>query len=144
MTLHLVKLCVGAESIADHEAWIREKLAAMKARGETPSSATQPAWSPSASLNCSTEAQSTGSSRADRVASGNPRRAPIYGRRGRLPLPSRAQAQGDPGCAAPDAPVSGLAYLSPHEAPPDLTGGLAEVGEMPDAMRKELRELGLL
>ncbi len=36
MTLHLVKLCVGAESIADHEAWIREKLAAMKARGETP------------------------------------------------------------------------------------------------------------
>ena len=36
MTLHLVKLCVGADSIADHEAWIKEKLAAMKARGETP------------------------------------------------------------------------------------------------------------
>jgi cystathionine gamma-synthase len=33
MTLHLVKLCVGAESIADHEACIREKLAAQKARG---------------------------------------------------------------------------------------------------------------
>ena len=25
-----------------------------------------------------------------------------------------------------------------------ITGGLAEVGEMPDAMRKELRDLGLL
>ncbi len=41
-------------------------------------------------------------------------------------------------------PFQGWRYLPAHEAPPDLTGGLAEVGEMPDAMRKELRELGLL
>ncbi len=46
MTLHLVKLCVGAESIADHEAWIKEKLAAMKARGETPEQRHTTAWSP--------------------------------------------------------------------------------------------------
>ena len=33
MPLHLLKLCVGAESIGDLEAWIAESLAAKKARG---------------------------------------------------------------------------------------------------------------
>ena len=34
MALHLIKLCVGAESIADLEHWIGERLTAQKARGE--------------------------------------------------------------------------------------------------------------
>jgi hypothetical protein len=41
-------------------------------------------------------------------------------------------------------PFQGWRYLPAHEAPPDLRGGLVEVAEMPDAMRKELRDLGLL
>ena len=36
MALHLVKLCVGADSIRDLEEWIALKLATMKKRGETP------------------------------------------------------------------------------------------------------------
>jgi len=34
MTLHLVKLCVGAESIADLEEWIADRMAERRARGE--------------------------------------------------------------------------------------------------------------
>lgn len=34
MALHLVKLCVGAESIQDLEDWIEENLAGKRARGE--------------------------------------------------------------------------------------------------------------
>ena len=34
MPLHLVKLCVGADSVEDLESWIDERLAAMRARGE--------------------------------------------------------------------------------------------------------------
>eukprot|EP01037_Dinobryon_pediforme_P044439 gene44439-56216_t len=33
MALHLLKLCVGAESIGDLEAWIAASLVARKARG---------------------------------------------------------------------------------------------------------------
>lgn len=36
MTLNLLKLCVGAESVEDLESWIGERLAAMRTRGETP------------------------------------------------------------------------------------------------------------
>src|SRR5947199_9893407 len=36
MPLHLLKLCVGADSIRDLESWIAERLAGMRERGETP------------------------------------------------------------------------------------------------------------
>ncbi len=36
MPLHLIKLCVGAESIDDLEAWIAARLADMRRAGETP------------------------------------------------------------------------------------------------------------
>jgi hypothetical protein len=45
-------------------------------------------------------------------------------------------------------PFQGWRYLEPAEAPPDRPAGLAEAqepfGEMPAAMRRELRALGLL
>jgi hypothetical protein len=36
MPLHLLKLCVGADSIRDLESWIAERLAGMRERGEKP------------------------------------------------------------------------------------------------------------
>ena len=36
MPLHLLKLCVGAESVADLRAWVDERLAAQALAGETP------------------------------------------------------------------------------------------------------------
>ena len=36
MALHLLKLCVGAESVEDHKHWVERRLAAQKAAGVTP------------------------------------------------------------------------------------------------------------
>jgi len=36
MPLHLIKLCVGADSVRDLEDWIKEKLKAKRKNGEKP------------------------------------------------------------------------------------------------------------
>lgn len=36
MTLHLIKLCVGAESVDDHKHWIKTRMEERRARGEDP------------------------------------------------------------------------------------------------------------
>lgn len=35
MPLHLIKLCVGAESVEDLDQWIRERLAVLARAGQT-------------------------------------------------------------------------------------------------------------
>ena len=46
--------------------------------------------------------------------------------------------------ARPVKAFQGWRYLADHEKPADMTGGLSEMADMPDELRKELRELGLL
>src|SRR3974390_1074441 len=36
MPLHLIKLCVGCDSVADLEAWIKQRLKERKRRGQKP------------------------------------------------------------------------------------------------------------
>ena len=61
MPLHLIKLCVGTDSIEDLEDWIKLKLKEQSKRGaRSPSASTPPAWCPSAPRNCSTAARSIG------------------------------------------------------------------------------------
>ena len=45
---------------------------------------------------------------------------------------------------SPRKPFQGWRYLLAHEAPPDLARGTSEVADMPEDLRRELRELGLL
>ena len=45
---------------------------------------------------------------------------------------------------SPRRPFQGWRYLLHHEAPPDLAAGAGQVAEMPEELRRELRELGLL
>jgi hypothetical protein len=145
MALHLVKLCVGAESIADLESWIEERLAQMRRRGETPeqfhTTRMVPKrtaelldggslyWVIKGQVACRQEIadirpfiDAQGVSRCNLVLT--PKVVPVAPRRAR--------------------PFQGWRYLPAHEAPADLSGGLGEVAEMPDALRRELRELGLL
>lgn len=145
MTLHLVKLCVGADSIADHEAWIKEKLAAMKARGETPEQRHTTRMVPKR------VAELLDGGSIYWVIKGQ-----IASRQEILDVRPFTDGEGVSRChlvlkpkVVPVAPrrmrpFQGWRYLPAHEAPPDLTGGLAQVSEMPDALRRELRELGLL
>ncbi|HEY8579743.1 MAG TPA: DUF1489 family protein [Beijerinckiaceae bacterium] len=145
MALHLIKLCVGAESVADLEAWIKARLAAQKGRGEEPEQVHTTRMVPKrvaelldgGSLYWVIKGQLTarqtlldvrpfvdgdGISRCHLVL--EPTVTPVSPRRMR--------------------PFQGWRYLAGHEAPPDLTGGLGEIAEMPDALRRELRDLGLL
>lgn len=145
MALHLVKLCVGAESIAEHEAWIRERLATLAALGQTPEQRHTTRMVPKrvaeildgGSLYWVIKGQIAsrqevvdirpftdvdGVSRCHLVL--KPEVVPVIPRRMR--------------------PFQGWRYLVAHEAPPDLTGGLGEAAEMPDELRRELRDLGLL
>ena len=45
---------------------------------------------------------------------------------------------------SPRRPFQGWRYLPAHEAPGDLGKGAGQVAEMPEELRRELRELGLL
>lgn len=145
MTLHLVKLCVGAESIADHEAWIRERLAVLAARGETPEQRHTTRMVPK---------------RVAEILDGGSLywviKGQIASRQEILDIRPFTDGEGVSRChlvLKPEVipvvprrmrPFQGWRYLPAHEAPPDLSGGLGEVAEMPDELRRELRELGLL
>jgi hypothetical protein len=145
MTLHLIKLCVGCDSIPDLEEWIafrREEKRALglpldhyhvtrmvPQRQEELLDAGSLYWIIKGNVQCRqsitrvepfTDDQGIGRCRIilghDVVAtSWQPRR-----------------------------PFQGWRYLKPVDAPQDSSVGAAELAEMPDLMRKELSALGLL
>ena len=64
MTLHLIKLCVGADSIADLEEWIAMRIGERARAASRRDTLTSPAWLRNAATSFSTAARSIGSSRA--------------------------------------------------------------------------------
>jgi hypothetical protein len=145
MPLHLLKLCVGAESIRDLEDWIAERLAIRRARGEKLEHLHRTRMVPKRVA----ELMDGGSMYwiiKGQVAA----RQTLLGVR---PFTddegiSRCHIVMDPAVVAvmprPHRPFQGWRYLPDAEIPPDLTGGHAMVAEMPEELRRDLRELGLL
>lgn len=143
MPLHLLKLCVGAESIKDLEDWIVETLASRDARG-LPAEQTH-----------TTRMVPT---RMDEIVDGGSLYWVIKGEvacRQRLTaIRPFVDADGIRRCQLvlepkvhrveprPSRPFQGWRYLAAKDAPPDLAGG--ESAALPDALRRELRSLGLL
>ena len=141
MTLHLIKLAVGVDSIADLEAWQAQRLASAK-RDNRP-----------AELEHITRHMPK---RADELLNGGSLYWVIKGFiSARQPLVAlRAVTRGDtPHCALvyapelvrvqtrPHRPFQGWRYLSAENAPPDIAAGDEN---MPEDMRRELAALGLL
>jgi hypothetical protein len=145
MSLHLLKLCVGAESIGDLQGWIDQRMAVKKKRGEplehihttrmTPKRAEEllaggslywvikgqvAARETLVDIRPFTDAEGIG--RTDLVLSGEV--VPV------MPRPCR--------------PFQGWRYLQAKDAPDDLGRGSGAIAEMPEELRRELRELGLL
>lgn len=145
MPLHLLKLCVGAESIEDLEAWIESR------RRE--------------------RAAGRGPSRHGHVTRMAPRRAAellnggslywvikgqVAARQALLDIETFTDADGIGRCRLvldetvvpvrprPFRPFQGWRYLPGHEAPEDLAAGAADLAGMPEEMQRELRLLGLL
>ena len=146
MPLHLIKLCcVGTDSIADLEDWIQQKLKEKKSRGRSPSTSTPRAWCQSAPRN-STDGGSLylGDPRTDHLPRAHSRHSPLHRQGRHRPLPRRARRQTDAGRAAPALAFQGWRYLEDKEAPRDLSRAAPGAARMPETMRRELRELGLL
>jgi hypothetical protein len=146
MTVHIVKLCVGAESIQDLVDWQKSRLAMDRQAGRKPRVVHTTFQSPK---------------RQDEVLDGGSLYWVIKGLvqvRQRITGFDVGQKQdGSPCCLlvldaklvpvrpVPRRPFQGWRYLNADDVPADLKGdGSDEIAEMPAHVRKELAALGLL
>lgn len=145
MALHLIKLCVGAESVKDLTDWIRERLRDKKQRGLPVEHVHTTRMMPK---------------RGDELLDGG---SLYWVIRGEIACRQRLKAirpivdkDGIGRCelvldrkVVPVHPrvyraFQGWRYLDPKDAPPDLTQSASGLAVMPENLRRELRELGLL
>ena len=145
MSLHLIKLCVGCDSVADLEDWIKQKLKEKKRRGQKAEHIHTTRMVPK---------------RADELTSGGSLywviRGQITCRECILDIRPFTDKDGIGRCRVvldgklvlveprPRAAFQGWRYLAANEAPRDLSRAAPGAARMPEAMRRELRELGLL
>jgi hypothetical protein len=147
MALHILKLCVGADSIADLAHWQKGRLAAQEAAGATPRLFHTTFQSPK---------------RQDEVLEGGSLYWVIKGviqvRQAIIGFGQGQKENGTPCCLllldpklvpvrpTPRRPFQGWRYLNADDAPVDLSqrAGRDDIAAMPPAMRKELASLGLL
>tara|TARA_R110002020_G_scaffold35743_8_gene107817 strand:- start:2252 stop:2689 length:438 start_codon:yes stop_codon:yes gene_type:complete len=145
MALHLLKLCVGAESIEDLQHWIARRLAAMKAAGQAPEQFHTTRMLPKRA------AELVDGGSLYWVIKGN-----IQARQRLLDIRPFTDAEGISRCdlvlepvlhetfLAPRRPFQGWRYLDPDDAPRDLGGSGGEDGDLPAELKRELAGLGLL
>ena len=145
MALNLIKLCVGAESVRDLEDWIKDKLRDKKKRGEKPEHIHRTRMVPK---------------RADELTDGG---SLYWVIRGEIMCRQRIRAirpfrdkDGVGRCGVvlepkvvlvqprPFRAFQGWRYFAPKDAPPDLEKAAPGAAAMPEKMRRELRELGLM
>jgi hypothetical protein len=145
MPLHLIKLCVGAESVQDLKDWIKEKLKAKRKAGEKPEHIHRTRMVPK---------------RAEELTDGGSLYWVIRGevmcrQRIRAIRPFRDKdGIGRCGVVLDPKPVlveprpyrafQGWRYLAVKDAPRDLDKVVKGAAAMPETLRRELRELGLM
>jgi hypothetical protein len=145
MTLHLIKLCVGADSVRDLEDWIKQKLREKRKRGEKPEHIHRTRMVPK---------------RADELIDGGSLywviRGEIMCRQRILDVRPFRDKDGIGRCglvldrkvvlvaSRPYRAFQGWRYLDPADVPRDLDKAAPGAAAMPEKLRRELRELGLM
>jgi hypothetical protein len=145
MSLHLLKLCVGCDSIADLEDWIAMSMTNRKRQGLPLEQVHTTRMVPK---------------RVDELCDGGSLYWVIKGqvscRQSILGIRPFTDSQGIGRCHIVLEPVvttvmprphrafQGWRYLQDHEKPKDLGGGLASMQSMPEDLRRDLANLGLL
>jgi hypothetical protein len=145
MALNLIKLCVGADSIRDLQEWIEERLAEKRRKKQPVEHIHTTRMMPT---------------RADELLAGGSLYWVIRGeiacrqrlvdirefvdkegiRRCRLVLDSKVI----PVVPRPRGPFQGWRYFPSKEAPADLGRSGKGLAKLPEELRRELRDLGLL
>jgi hypothetical protein len=144
-TLHLIKLCVGCDSVADLEEWVAEKLAEKKRRRQ-----------PAEHIHTTRMVPK----RVEELKAGGSLywviRGQVSCREKILDIRPFTDKDGIRRCRVvldgkivlveprPRSAFQGWRYLEAKEAPRDLARAAPGVSRMPEPMRRELRELGLL
>jgi hypothetical protein len=145
MPLHLIKLCVGCDSVAGLEDWIKQKLKEKKRRGQKPEHIHTTRMVPK---------------RAKELIAGGSLywviRGQIMCRERILDVRPFTDKDGVGRCRLvldgkvklveprPRSAFQGWRYLEDKAAPRDLSRAAPGAAKMPEKMRRELRELGLL
>ena len=145
MALHLLKLSVGVESISHLSDLIETRLAEKRRRKQPVEHIHTTRMVPK---------------RADELLDGGSLywviRGQIAVRQALVGIRPIVDAEGISRCQivlepvlhpvlpSPRKPFQGWRYLLHHEAPLDLAAGTGELADMPEELRRELRELGLL
>jgi hypothetical protein len=145
MPLHLIKLCVGCDSIQDLRDWIAEKLKEKKRRRQPLEHIHTTRMVPK---------------RADELIDGGSLfwviRGEVLCRQKLIAVRPFVDKEGVGRCRLvmepklvltqprPYRAFQGWRYLSPKDAPKDLTRAAPGAAKMPEGLRRELRELGLL
>ena len=145
MALHLIKLCVGCDSVKDLEGWIREKLKDRKKRGLPREHMHRTRMVPK---------------RADELCDGGSLywviRGAVMCRQRLIDVRPFVDKAGVGRCHLVLEPklvlvdprqrraFQGWRYLEDKDVPRDLDRAAPGARTMPEALRRELRELGLL
>jgi hypothetical protein len=145
MPLHLIKLCVGCDSITDLREWIAENEAHHRRLGRPYEQTHTTRMAPK---------------RAEEILDGGSLYWVIRGqlacRQRLLAIRPFTDGEGIGRCRLvldqtvvpveprPVRPFQGWRYLEAKVAPRDLACGSGDLARMPEAMRRELAELGLL
>jgi hypothetical protein len=146
MPLHLIKLCVGCDSVKDLREWVAERMKAAKKKGQPAQHVHVTRMTPK---------------RIEEILSGGSLywviRGEIAAREKLIAIEPFRDKDGIGRCRLvmqpkvisvsprPMRPFQGWRYFQADGAPPDLTRSAASgVAAMPEPMRRELRDLGLL
>ena len=145
MALHLIKLCVGADSVKDLEDWIRERRKRLKKSGSTKEHIHTTRMVPK---------------RAEELLDGGSLywviRGQIMCRQKLIAVRPFTDKEGVGRCRLvmepkvvlveprPFRAFQGWRYLEVKDAPRDLSRAAPGAATMPEEMRRELRDLGLL
>jgi hypothetical protein len=145
MPLHLIKLCVGADSVRDLEDWIKEKLKAKRKNGEKPEHIHRTRMVPKRAAELTDGGSLYWVIRGEvmcrqRIRDVRPfRDKDGIGRCGIVLDPNVV-------LVAPRLyrAFQGWRYLATADAPRDLDKVAKGAAAMPEKLRRELRELGLM
>jgi hypothetical protein len=145
MSLNLIKLCVGCDSVAELSSWIKQRLKQKKARKEKPEHVHTTRMVPK---------------RVDELLDGGSLywviRGQVMCRQDLVAIRPFVDKDGVGRCRLvlrpkvvpveprPFRAFQGWRYLDSKDAPRDLDRAAPGARNMPEQMRRELRELGLL
>jgi hypothetical protein len=144
MTINLIKLCVGCDSVADLDEWVAQKLKEKKRKRQTPEHIHTTRMMPKqaeqligGSLYWVIRGQV---SCRERILDIRPTTGKDGIRRCQIVMDGKIV----PVEPKPYRAFQGWRYYDPKDAPRDLTKAGKGLAKMPELLRRELRELGLL